>query len=151
MPLSATIILKNLRVPTVIGVYDREKTAPQTLKLDLELSLASAGASLSDKLRDTVDYDDLMKAIRSFAAQQTHELLESFTYELAQRLLAGFPLKHVQITAWKDIAVHAPTEIAVKVSMAAGERWRLAMRDTSDMSLDREARNRITDEDRFND
>ena len=121
--MSATIILKNLRVPSVIGVYEREKTAAQTLKLDLELSLRSANASISDKLRDTVDYDALIRAIREFAAKHTHELLERFTYALAQQLLASFPLKHVQITAWKEIAAHAPTDIAVRVNMAAGENW----------------------------
>ncbi len=121
--MSATIILKNLRVPSVIGVYEREKTAAQTLKLDLELSLRSANASISDKLHDTVDYDALIKSIREFASTHTHELLERFTYNLAQYLLANFPLKHVQITAWKDIAAHAPTDIAVRVNMAAGETW----------------------------
>lgn len=120
---SATIILKNLRVPSVIGVYEHEKTRAQTLKLDLELSLRSANASISDKLHDTVDYDQLIKMIREFALKHTHELLERFTYALAQHLLANFPLKHVQITAWKEIAAHAPTDIAVRVNMTAGESW----------------------------
>ncbi len=124
--MSATIILKNLRVASVIGVYEREKAAAQTLKLDLELSLRSANASISDNLRDTVDYDTLIKAIREFARAHTHELLERFTYALAQHLLASFPLKHVQITAWKEIAAHAPTDIAVRVNMAAGESWRMS-------------------------
>ena len=121
--MSATIILKNLRVASVIGVYEREKAAAQTLKLDLELSLRSANASISDSLRDTVDYDTLIKVIREFARTHTHELLERFTYALAQHLLTSFPLKHIQITAWKEIAAHAPTDIAVRVNMAAGESW----------------------------
>jgi 7,8-dihydroneopterin aldolase/epimerase/oxygenase len=140
--LSASIILKNLRVPTVIGVYDREKTAPQTLKLDLELSLKNAGASLSDQLRDTVDYDTLIADVRQFGKTRQHELLESFTYQLALHLLKNFPLKHVQITAWKDIAVHAPTDIAVRVNMAAGEQWQMD---------DSGRHERMTDEDRYND
>ena len=121
--MSATIILKNLRVASVIGVYEREKIAAQTLKLDLELSLRSANASISDNLRDTVDYDQLISKIREFASTHAHELLERFTYALAQHLLANFPLKHVQLTAWKDIPAHAPTDIAVRVNMAAGESW----------------------------
>lgn len=121
--MSASIILKNLRVATLIGVYDFEKDAPQALRLDLELALKTTAASLSDKLRDTVDYDAVVAAIRRFASGKGHELLESFTYEMAQMLLNQFPLKHVRITAWKTIAAHAPTEIAVRVVMAAGERW----------------------------
>ena len=120
----------------MIGVYDHEKLAPQSIRLDLELSLLAAGASISDKLRDTVDYDDVISAVRRFAAAKSHELLESFTYEMAQMLLARFPLKHARITAWKSIAVHAPTEIAVRVAMAAGERWKI---------------DDYNDDDRFND
>ena len=67
----------------------------------------------------------MIAAIRRFATAKSHELLESFTYELAQMLLAQFPLKHARITAWKNIAAHAPTEIAVRVAMAAGERWKI--------------------------
>jgi 7,8-dihydroneopterin aldolase/epimerase/oxygenase len=141
--MSATILLKNIRVATVIGVYDHEKNAPQELKLDLELSLRSAGASLSDELRDTVDYDVLIKNIREFGTAHAHELLERFTYALAQHLLQLFALKHVQITAWKKIAVHAPTDIAVRVNMAAGEIWRL-----DDQAA---IRSRQDEEDRYND
>ena len=40
-----TILIKNLRVDTVIGVYDHEKLAPQSLKLDLELRLDARRAA----------------------------------------------------------------------------------------------------------
>jgi 7,8-dihydroneopterin aldolase/epimerase/oxygenase len=121
--MSATIILKNLRVHTVIGVYDEEKTGPQALRLDIELTLKNRQSSVTDRLRDTVDYDQVIAHIRRFATQHQHELLERFTYELAQDLLDQFPLAKADITTWKTIAAHAPTEIAVRVQMQAGEKW----------------------------
>jgi 7,8-dihydroneopterin aldolase/epimerase/oxygenase len=121
--MSASIILKNLRVHTVIGVYDQEKLAPQALRLDLELRLQSAQASITDRLRDTIDYDSVIRNIREFSNQSSFELLERYTYQLARHLLQQFPLANADITAWKSIAIHAPTEIAVRVQMQAGEDW----------------------------
>jgi 7,8-dihydroneopterin aldolase/epimerase/oxygenase len=122
--MSATIILRNLRVQASIGVYPHEKHGAQTLKLDMELTLSSVQASVTDRLRDTVDYDVLIRAVQQFATREHQDLLERFTYDLAQHLLANFPLARADITAWKNIAAHAPTEIAVRVNMQAGESWR---------------------------
>ena len=115
--MSATIVLRNVTVPARIGVYDVEKTAPQPLRLDLELKLSSPRASLSDRLRDTVDYDGLISRVREFALAQHFELLESLSYQLARTLLQEFPFAAVEIVAWKHIAIHHPTDIAVKVQM----------------------------------
>ena len=121
--MSATIILRNVRASTLIGVYDGEKHSPQTLKFDLELTLKQTTAALSDRLSDTVDYDEVVRALREFAKQKSHELLESLVYELAQALLDRFALREVDITAWKSVEALRPAEVAVRVQMREGERW----------------------------
>lgn len=112
-----TILIKNLRVDTVIGVYEHEKLAPQTLKLDLELRLDARRAAHTDALVDTIDYDQVCAAVRDFGRSQQHELLERFTHELAAALMRRFPLRSVGLTAWKTIAGLLPAEIAVRVEM----------------------------------
>ena len=121
--MSATIILRNVRIPTIIGVYDAEKLAPQALKLDLELRLKDQRGSLSDQLRDTVDYDEVIRALKEFGLKNNHELLEKFAYQAAQMLAQRFALQTVDLTVWKTIAAHAPIEIAVKVTLQSGENW----------------------------
>jgi 7,8-dihydroneopterin aldolase/epimerase/oxygenase len=129
-----TILIKNLRVDTVIGVYEHEKQAPQALKLELELRLDGRRAAQSDALADTVDYDLVCAAVREFGRRHQHELLERFTHELAGELMRRFPLRSVQLTAWKTIAGLLPAEIAVRVEID-----RLALEQAQ------------ADEDRFND
>ena len=46
-----TILIKNLRVDTVIGVYDFEKQAPQSLRLDLDCAWTRAGRRIAMRLR----------------------------------------------------------------------------------------------------
>ena len=80
-----------------------------------------------------MELKDAIKLIDGLGEKKTKETWADlgcgsglFTYALAQHLLASFPLKHVQITAWKEIAAHAPTDIAVRVNMAAGESWHMS-------------------------
>jgi dihydroneopterin aldolase len=112
-----TILIKNLRVDTVIGVYEFEKKAPQPLRLELELHLDARRPARSDALVDTVDYDAVVAHVREYARRQRCELLERFTHELAGELLTRFPLKALEITAWKQVAGLLPAEIAVRVNM----------------------------------
>ena len=112
-----TILIKNLRVDTVIGVYADEKLAPQSLKVDLELRLDARRASRTDALVDTVDYDEVCACARRYGQSQQAELLERFTYDLGCELMRRFPLRSLTLTAWKSVAGLLPAEIAVKVEL----------------------------------
>ncbi len=112
-----TILIKNLRVETLIGVYEHEKQAPQALKLDLELRLDARRAAHSDALIDTIDYDEVCACVRDYGRTHQHELLERFTHELAGDLMRRFPLRSLSLTAWKSIAGLLPAEIAVRVDI----------------------------------
>jgi dihydroneopterin aldolase len=118
----ATIIIRNLTVDTVIGVYPEERRASQKLKLDLELGIDGSSAGRSDRLRDTVDYDQVASSVRRFGRETSAELLEHFVYRLGLALLREFPLRNVTLTAWKRVAGLLPAEVAVKVEIDASER-----------------------------
>lgn len=112
-----TILIKNLRVETVIGVYAHEKSGPQALRLDLELHLDGGRAARSDALSDTVDYDEVCTRIRRFGREERHDLLERFVHRLAGELMRAFPLRSLTLTAWKHIEAWLPAEIAVRVDV----------------------------------
>jgi len=116
-----TILIKNLRVNTVIGVYEEEKLATQTLKVDIELSLNARRAARSDDLSDTVDYDQVCAHARRFGETRQTELLERFTYDLGCELVQRFPVRSLVLTAWKSVAGLLPAEIAVRVEMDRAE------------------------------
>ncbi len=129
-----TILIKNLRVNTVIGVYEEEKQAAQTLKLDIELSLDARRAARSDELDDTVDYDQVCAMARRFGETRETELLERFTYELGCELIQRFPVRSLVLTAWKSVTGLLPAEIAVRVEM-----------DRADLDAAQAAEDRLND------
>ena len=64
-----TLFLHGIQLSAMIGVFEWERHQPQTLILDLDLSLPNNKAGLSDDLADTVNYADLVAEVRTFAAQ----------------------------------------------------------------------------------
>lgn len=112
-----TILIKNLRVDTLIGVYEHERLGPQALKLELELRLDGGRAARSDLLADTVDYDEVCATVRRFGQSQRCELLERFVHELCTELMRRYALRSLTVTAWKQVQGLAPAEIAVRVDM----------------------------------
>jgi len=45
-----------MKVETIIGVSDWERALPQTLLIDLEMTLPQITSSTSDLITDTIDY-----------------------------------------------------------------------------------------------
>ena len=57
------IFISELCIETLIGVYEWEKRAPQTIRLDLEVGLPETSAARRDELRDTIDYAQIVGRI----------------------------------------------------------------------------------------
>ena len=50
------IYIKNLKIETIIGVYDWERQTPQMVGIDIEIATDNLEASKSDDIRFAVDY-----------------------------------------------------------------------------------------------
>ncbi|MCH8531261.1 MAG: dihydroneopterin aldolase [Saccharospirillum sp.] len=80
------VFLQGLKVETVIGVYDWERTIRQNLWLDLTLAYDCAPAGKSDDLTLALDYDALSRHVRDWAAQQSFQLIETFAEQLCVQI-----------------------------------------------------------------
>ena len=59
-----TIFLRELKIDTLIGVYDWERLVPQTLQIDLDIGLPNSMAYQSDNIDDALDYSDIVKHLK---------------------------------------------------------------------------------------
>jgi len=76
--MSDRVFLQELKVETVIGAYDWERSIRQNLWLDLSLAFDCEPAGTTDDLSKALDYDALSRHIRDWAAEQSFELIETF-------------------------------------------------------------------------
>lgn len=110
------IIIRDLKLNTVIGVKPWEKHLPQTLLLDLEIEPASSQVFVSDTLTDGIDYVAVVARIREYA--QTHRclLLERFAETIAKIVLSEFAAMSVMVSVRKPAVLPDVREIGVAIT-----------------------------------
>jgi len=77
------LMLKNYKLNINLGWDEAERQTKQSVYLDIKIRfLETPKATLTDKLNDTICYDELTKAIDAFCENKSFKLLEHFTHEL---------------------------------------------------------------------
>ncbi len=95
------IILQGMRFYGYHGVNPEEKTQGQAYLVDLEAEVALARPGQSDAIEDTISYTHLYRAVKAIMEGESRNLLERLAQEIANRLLADFPLEAVTVTVKK--------------------------------------------------
>ena len=95
------IVIRELRVEALIGIHRRERHVMQTLSIDLEIGLPSDAVFASDKVSDTIDYEQVALRIRALAGSGHFRLVETLADRIAQLLLADFAVPWVRVSVAK--------------------------------------------------
>jgi len=114
------ILIRDLRVEALIGIHKRERHLLQTVSLDLEIGLPGQDVFESDKVSDTIDYEQVALKIRSLAASGHFRLVETLADRIARLLIGDFGAPWVKVSASK-IGVLANARF-VGVSIERGRR-----------------------------
>ena len=93
--------MRELRVEALIGIHRRERHAAQTLSIDLEIGLPSDAVFASDKVADTIDYEQVALRIRALAASGHFRLVETLAERIARLVLDDFGAPWVKISVAK--------------------------------------------------
>lgn len=115
-----TIFLRDLRIDTVIGIYDWERRIRQTVSLDLEMATDIRKAAASDKIDDTLNYKAVAKRIIGFVEQSEFQLIETLAERVADLVLDEFNIPWIRLTLNKTGAVRGARDVGVIIER--GER-----------------------------
>ncbi|MDJ0711121.1 MAG: dihydroneopterin aldolase [Woeseiaceae bacterium] len=114
------IFLRELKIETIIGIWDWERKIRQTVVIDLEMSADIAKAAATDDIKDTLNYKGVAKRIQQFVSESSFQLVET----LAERI-AGIVRDEFGV-AWVRVQVHKPGAIRgsrdVGIDIERGER-----------------------------
>lgn len=115
-----TIFLHDLRVETIIGIYDWERETRQTVRIDLDMAADTRRAAETDDILDTLDYKHVSKRITAFVANSRFQLIESLAEAIAA-ILRGeeFGIAWVRVTVNKLDAVRGTSEVGVIIERGA--------------------------------
>jgi dihydroneopterin aldolase len=95
------ILIRDLRVEALIGIHRRERHVAQTLSIDLDIGLPSDAVFASDKVADTIDYEQVTLRIKALAASGHFRLVETFADRVAALLVGEFGAPWVMVSAAK--------------------------------------------------
>lgn len=81
------IKIKNLKLKTVIGVFDWEQTINREIIINIEIKTDLKKALQSDDLQDTIDYDNIIVKIKNLVANNRFKLVEKLAQSLMDSIL----------------------------------------------------------------
>jgi dihydroneopterin aldolase len=115
------VYLRDLRIDTVIGIFDWERRTTQTIILDLEMSADIAKAAASDDIKDTLNYKAVAKRLIEFVGASDFQLVETLAERCTQIIREEFDVRWVKLTLNKKGAVRGADDVGVIIER--GERF----------------------------
>ena len=113
------IIIRELRVETIVGIWAWERRMPQIVSLDIDI-----GTDISDCLGDggienTIDYKQVSRRVTAHIQEMQYELLEALTEGVAGIVLNEFGAPWVKVRAIKPKAVRDTAAVGVVIERSA--------------------------------
>ena len=96
-----TILIRDLRVDVLIGIHKRERHVAQVVSIDLDIGLPGTTVFATDKVSDTIDYEQVALRIKDLAATGHFRLVETFADRIAKLLIDDFKAPWVKVSAAK--------------------------------------------------
>lgn len=115
------IILQDLRVEAVIGIWEWERRIRQTVSLDLELATDIRRAAASDDIEDATDYKRIAKRLISVVEESEFRLVETLAETLARIVVVEFGVPWVKLSVSKPGAIEGSRNVGVVIERSTGD------------------------------
>ncbi len=107
------VFIRELKVDTVVGIYDWERRIRQTVVLDIDMGGDVARGAKTDKIEDTLDYKAVAKRVAQFVSEAKYELVETLAEKVAELVMTEFKVPWVKIALNKPGAVSGSRSVGV--------------------------------------
>ena len=109
------VFLRDLKVETLIGIFDWEREIRQTVALDLEMAADVARAARTDQIEDALDYKSVAKRVIEFIGASEFQLVETLAERTAEIILNEFDVPWVRLRLNKVGAVRGAQGVGVVI------------------------------------
>jgi dihydroneopterin aldolase len=110
-----TIFLRDLRIDTVVGIWNWERKIRQTVSIDLEMGADVGLAAQHDDIEYTLNYKAVAKRIQSFVGESAFQLVETMAERIADVILTEFAVPWVKVTVNKPGAIRGARDVGVRI------------------------------------
>ncbi len=114
------IFLHDLKVDTVIGIWDWERKIRQTVVINLDMAADIKTAAATDTVEDTLNYKQVAKRVQQFAGDSEFQLVETLAERVAEIVINEFGVSWVRVRVAKPGAIRSAKDVGVLIER--GER-----------------------------
>jgi len=107
------VFIEDLRIDTVIGIYDWERRIRQTVAFDLEMAFDNTRPAASDDIADTLDYKAVSKRLIAYVEAAEFQLVETLAERCAAIVREEFGVAWVRLKLSKPGAVRGARAVGV--------------------------------------
>lgn len=109
------VFLRDLRIDTVIGIFDWEREMRQTVCLDLEMASDIRKAAATESIEDALDYKAVAKRLISFVSDAEYQLVETLAERCAEIIIREFNVPWLKLTLNKTGAIRHAKDVGVVI------------------------------------
>ncbi|MDH5446263.1 MAG: dihydroneopterin aldolase [Gammaproteobacteria bacterium] len=107
------IYLSDLKIETIIGIFDWEREVKQTISLDIEMGTDIKKAAASDHIDDTLDYKAVSKRLITFVEESEFQLVETLAERVCEIVQNEFSVPWVKLRVNKKGAIRGAQDVGV--------------------------------------
>ena len=109
------VFLHEMKVDTVIGIWEWERKIRQTVVIDLEMAADIRKAAASDSIDDALNYKSVAKRLQQFVADSEFQLVETLAEKIAAIVIDEFGVSWVRVKLNKPGAIRGARDVGVLI------------------------------------
>lgn len=107
------VFIRNLKIETVIGVYDWERQTKQIINIDLEMGTDVWQAAQTDTIDQALDYKSVAERLVQFVGDSRFQLVETLAEQIGEVVRREFGVPWLRLTVRKPGALSYAREVGV--------------------------------------
>jgi dihydroneopterin aldolase len=109
------VYIRDLRIDTIIGIYDWEREVRQTISIDLEMAADIRRAAATDDIQYALNYKAVAKRLIAFVEGSKPLLVERLAEEIASIVLIEFDVPWLRLRLSKPGALRGAQDVGIVI------------------------------------
>lgn len=109
------VYIRDLRIDTIIGIYDWEREVRQTISIDLEMAADIRRAAATDDIQYALNYKAVAKRLIAFVENSKPLLVERLAEEIASIVLIEFDVPWLRLRLSKPGALRGAQDVGIVI------------------------------------
>ncbi|PUA28830.1 MAG: dihydroneopterin aldolase [Cellvibrio sp. 79] len=107
------VYIRDLRIDTIIGIYDWEREVRQTVSIDLEMASDIRKAAETDDIQHALNYKAVSKRLIAYVENRNALLVETLAEEISQVIRTEFNVPWLRLRLSKPGAIRGARDVGL--------------------------------------